>query len=88
MQLTANKPDVYASRVCRRVRILLMRRGLAAAVDAFASPLSHRYVARLGRLPCGFATHRLDVFTPLKSTLSGLPVYVAPPPAGSILVSR
>jgi hypothetical protein len=30
----------------------------------------------------------VDAFTPVKSTLSGLPVHVAPLPAGSILVSR
>jgi hypothetical protein len=30
----------------------------------------------------------VDVFTPVRNTLSGLPVHVAPLPAGSILVSR
>ena len=62
MQLTASKLDVYVWSVCRRERMLRgMHRGLAAADDVFASPLSHRYPARLCRLPGAFPNRRVPV---------------------------
>ena len=58
----ADNPAVYGWSACRRERMLrLMHRGLAAAVDVFASPLSHRYPVRLYRLPGGFPARRVLV---------------------------
>ena len=51
MQLTASKPAVYASRVCRRERMLRgMQSGPAAAVDSLlcSSPCAASSMSRLG----------------------------------------
>ena len=60
MQLTASKADVCPSCVGRREhRLRFMHRGLAAAVDVFASPLSHRCPVRLYRPPGDFPARRV-----------------------------